>query len=259
MDFLAWTILGLALWLALAFLVRWLLDNPREDLLTGIACRSFLTYGKLVHRLLVEGADNIPRERHPGPLVVVANHTAGVDPLLVQGVCPFEIRWMMAEDMRVGGLEWFWSWARIIFVDRQGHRDLHGAREAIRHLKSGGVLGIFPEGGLERPPRELMPFQRGVGLILSKTGAPVLPVVIDGTPQVDPAWASLWRRSNSRLRFGSIIDYASSALKPREYADDLRHRYAEWTGWPLNDDPEPAPAESKGAPTREVMPEVEAA
>ncbi|MEL7473663.1 MAG: lysophospholipid acyltransferase family protein [Planctomycetota bacterium] len=252
MSVVLWVILAVAVWLLISLFVRWLLDNPRQDLTTGLACRGFLIYGRLVHRLRVEGREHIPTSRHPGPLIVVANHTAGVDPLLLQGVCPFEIRWMMAEDMRAKGLEWFWSFSRIIFVDRQGQRDMLAAREAIRHVKAGGVLGIFPEGGIERPPRELMPFQRGVGLIISKTGAPVLPVVIDGTPQVDPAWASLWRRSSSRIRVGEPIDYASSGMKPREYADDLRRRFAEWTGWPLNESPEPPPAEGKGAGTREV-------
>ncbi|HBS29908.1 MAG TPA: hypothetical protein DEB06_10785, partial [Phycisphaerales bacterium] len=37
-----------------------------------------------------------------------------------------------------------------------------------------------------------------------KSGAPVLPVVIEGTPQVDPAWASLAHRSRARVRVLSV-------------------------------------------------------
>src|SRR5690606_15597843 len=110
-----------------------------------------------------------------GPLIVVANHTAGVDPILTSAACPFQIRWIMAQDMRLPWLNWFWRWQRVIFVSRTG-RDRGSVREALAHLKDGGVIGIFPEGGLERPPRQILPFRRGVGLLIAKAGVPVLPV-----------------------------------------------------------------------------------
>lgn len=241
-----WVIAGLVGWLLLCAGVRWLMDNPREDLETGLVVRGFALYARLVHRLRVEGRDRIPTDRRPGPLIVLANHTAGVDPILIQSVCPFEIRWMMAEDMRTSSLEWFWKYARIIFVDRLGRRDLLATREAIRHLRGGGVLGIFPEGGLERPAGQIMPFQKGIGLIVAKTGASVLPIVIDGTPQVDPAWASLWRASNSRLRIGEVIPAGALGDDPKTYADQLRERFVSWVGWPKNDSP-PSFPESLGS------------
>jgi len=126
----------------------------------------------------------------------------------------------------------------VIFVSRTS-RDSIGAREAIRHLRGGGVIGIFPEGGLERPAYQLLPFQPGIGLLIKRTGARVLPVLVDGTPQVDPAWASLWKPSRSRLRFKPTLDYSHSDLSAAEIANDLRQRFMEWTGWALNDEPAP--------------------
>src|SRR4051812_49078545 len=102
-----------------------------------------------MHRVHVEGAEHIPLTRAPGPLIVVLNHTAGIDPLLAQSVVPFEIRWLMMTDMRAPSLEWFWRFANVIFVDQRG--GVSGAREAIRHVKAGGVIGIFPEGGSNAP------------------------------------------------------------------------------------------------------------
>lgn len=155
---------------------------------------------------------------------------------MIQASVPFHIRWMMAEDMRLGQLEWLWQWLEVIFVSRTS-RDSIGTREAIRHLRQGGVIGIFPEGGLERPPFHLMPFQAGVGLLIKRSGARVLPAIVDGTPQVDPAWASLWRPSRTRVRFKPTLDYSGLDLSPAEIAADLRRRFAEWTGWPFNDEP----------------------
>jgi 1-acyl-sn-glycerol-3-phosphate acyltransferase len=219
---------GVLLW---ALFCHWMaVSGPTGTPGVGIAWRLFRLYARVVHRLRVEGLEHVPRDRGAGPLVVVANHTAGVDPVLIQAMCRFEIRWMMASGMQVSGLDWLWEAGQVIAVSGDG-RDLTAAREAIRHVQAGGVLGIFPEGGLERPARRLRPFMPGVGLIVHKTRAPVLCAVIDGTPQVDPAWASLWRSSRSRVRFLPVVDYSASGMRPAEIAADLERRFAEATEW----------------------------
>lgn len=230
--------ISLGILLGLGLLARWLMDNPRGDLETGLYLKVASGYARFYHNLRVTGMPHIPQERNPGPLIVVANHSAGIDPVLIQVVCPFEIRWIMALDMRLPAFEWFWTWAGIISIPRGN--ELGATREAIRHVKhgdngEGGVLGIFPEGAIERPERQILPFLRGVGLIIKKSNALVLPVIIEGTPQVDPAWASLWRPSRSRLTFKQPIDYRDSTLTPDEISADLRRRYLEWTGWPANE------------------------
>lgn len=225
---------GLVL-IGLALFSRWLLRNPREDVEAGLLWNAARLYARLVHHLQVRGRETIPQTRDPGPLILVVNHTAGVDPVLVQAACPFEVRWVMASDMRHPLGEPMWRWIRIIFVDRSGHgRDVNkGTREAIRHVREGGVLGIFPEGAIERPPRTLLPFQSGVGLIVRRTGARVLPVVIEGTPHSLHAWSSLWRSSRARVTFHPILDYSDRSLSAEQITRDLQERFAAWTGWPM--------------------------
>lgn len=230
----AWVILGFAVALGFAAWCRQLLANPRGDVEAGLLWRLVKIYARVVHHLHVEGRSNIPRSSEAGPLIVVSNHTAGVDPLLLQSACPFEIRWIMAADMQVAAARAFWEWANVISVDRE-RGDAVGAREAIRYVKAGGVVGIFPEGGLERPARTIIPFEPGVGLIIRRTGARVLPMIVDGTPIADAAWTSLVRRSHARVRVMPPIDYAATRMSAQEITDDLRRRYAEWTGWPLGD------------------------
>lgn len=226
-----WIILGVAAWGLAAWLSHWLLRNPRGDVETGVAWHLVRGYVRAVHRLRVRGLEHVPRGRKVGPLIVVSNHTAGVDPLLIQSALPFEVRWMMAADMRHPAGEWAWRWADVIFVEREGG-DVAGAREAIRHVKAGGVLGIFPEGGIERPARTLLPFQAGVGFIVRRTGAPVLPVVIEGTPEGGTAFASLVRSSRATVTFHEPITYGKG-MDADEIARDLRARFAAWTGWPM--------------------------
>lgn len=232
MPWAAWIIVALAALLVAGRLSRALLDNPRGDVDGGLLWHSARCYARALHRLRIEGASNIPASRCPGALIVIANHTSGVDPLLIQAACPFEVRWMMAANMRHPAGEFLWRYGRIIFVE-PGGREVASAREAIRHLEAGGVLGIFPEGGIERPPRILLPFLGGVGLIVKRTGAPVLPLVIDGTPAAEHAWQTLLRSSRARLRVQPPVRYAGSGLSAAQITADLQRRYAEWTGWPV--------------------------
>lgn len=165
--------------------------------------------------------------------------------MLIQAALPFEVRWMMAQDMHTESLQWIWDFCKTIFVDRQVDNekriDTRGLREALRHLKTGGVLGIFPEGNIERPPKEILPFREGVGMLIARNGAEVLPVVIEGTPAVEPVWASLWTPSHVTLRFLEPILFDRSGKSrgpgstPSDIADRLRDVFLEATGWPAND------------------------
>lgn len=247
-----WLILILVALIGFGWLCRAVLDSPRGEVDSGLYWHLSRLYARVVHRLRLEGLENVPRGPRPGPLIIVANHTSGVDPVLVQAACRFEIRWIMASDMRHPLGEGLWDWGRIIFVGRDGG-GAAGTREALRHLREGGVLGIFPEGGIERPPRQIRPFLPGVGFIVKRSGAPVLPVLVDGTPQVDPAWQSLRRFSRSVIRFLPPIDYRSSQLEAPAIAEDLRRRFIEWTGWPASSD-EPGRIRPRTEETPATMP-----
>jgi len=147
----------------------------------------------------------------------------------------------MGRDMRSASLEWLWAFGRVIFVDREGtgtgdRGGVRGWLKAIRHLKSGGALGVFPEGYIERPAQRVLPFLDGVGLLIARTKAEVLPVVIDGTPRVGSAWGSIWKSSRTRLRFLEPMTFDDES-EPGEIAVALRQRFLDATGWATNEQP----------------------
>lgn len=236
------TALVLGAWLTLAFVARQLTRGPREEPVAGLAWWAMRLYVRLMHRLRVEGREHVPARRGHGPIILVANHTSGVDPLLIQAVMPCEVRFLMARDMQPTALQDLWDWIEAIPVSREG-ADARAAREAIRWLREGevdgkgGVIGIFPEGGIERPRRRILPFLPGIGLLVHRGKAPVLPVVIDDTPYTTTAWGSLATRSRASLRFLPPIDYRESGLGAAQIAQDLQRRFLEATGWPPNDEP----------------------
>jgi 1-acyl-sn-glycerol-3-phosphate acyltransferase len=218
--------------------------RDRTSVLEGFLYLCGHTYVRLVHRLTSEIEDGAFDEID-GPLLVVVNHTAGVDPILVSSVIPRRVHWLMAEDMRVPMLDWFWDWIGVIFIARNRHGRT-GLRRARKHLADGGVIGIFPEGHIERPHGRLLPFAVGVGVLVQRTGAKVLPVIVDGTPETSSAWESLWTGSDARVRVKKPIDYKGRSMSSAEIAADLQARFVGWTGWEVGERPGGAERESAG-------------
>ena len=185
----------------------------------------------------------MPDTNRPGGLVVVCNHTGPIDPLVLQAACRFEIRWMMAEALMMPALGWLWKRKRMIPIARDG-RDTGPLREAIRHVKAGGTIGVFPEGAIVQPRCEVRPFHEGVGLIISRTRAPVLLVWVSGTPESPLMSVALKTRSRSRVVFLDRIEFDKS-VDTATITRTLRERITKASGWPVNDDPLVPPQRNK--------------
>ena len=108
-----WIALGVVLWVAWALVSNRIVAlSVRGTLDSGVVLLGFRVYARVFHRLTVEGAERVPRGSRAGPLIVVCNHTSGVDPILVQAVCPFEVTWTMAHfrsPPRSGTIPVTWS------------------------------------------------------------------------------------------------------------------------------------------------------
>ena len=102
-----WTVIVLC---GRLFLVRHLASVIGDSAVTGLLWYIIRSYARLWHRVTFVGQDRLP-PTHDG-LIVVANHTGAVDPLLIQSGCRFWIRWMMAADMMGDELEWLWRHQR---------------------------------------------------------------------------------------------------------------------------------------------------
>ncbi len=238
-----WTILLIfAAWLALVgaahlAIMPWLADAPGESPTVGLIWRFLRAYARVVHRVRYEGFEDFRCLRDPGPLIVVSNHTGAVDPLLIQAGCRFQIRWMMASEMMTHKLDWLWRQQNTIPVDRDG-KDAGPAREAIRHVQAGGIIGIFPEGRIVQPPEQIRPFYMGVGLIVARAKAKVLLVWISGTPASPHTVDSLTTPSNARVVYADLIDFHGER-DGHVITARLRQRLAEISRWPMNDEQMP--------------------
>jgi len=177
---------------------------------------------RIYHQTIVRTPQRLPRS---GPAILICNHTSGLDPLLIQSVCPRLIVWMMASEYyEMKAFKWIFKTIEAIPVDRGG-RDMAATRSALRALDQGSVLGVFPEGRIEKT-RELLPFQTGVALIAIKTGVPVYPAYLDGTQRNKTMIHAFLARNRATLTFGSAVQFDRSSTS-KEVLQDATDRFTE--------------------------------
>jgi 1-acyl-sn-glycerol-3-phosphate acyltransferase len=141
-----------------------------------------------------------------GPVIVAANHTATIDPLLLAACSPHRLIGFMtaAEYYHLPVLRHLFKRVGCIPVERTG-RDAQSARAGLAHLQVGGALGIFPEGGIPKPGVR-RGAKKGVGMLALRTGAAVVPVYISGTRWSPGVARAFFRRHHARVRFARPID-----------------------------------------------------
>ncbi len=161
----------------------------RLDGLIRIFCRRF-------HGLRADPA-GLPKR---GGAIVVANHVSGLDPLLLVAACRRPLRFIIArEEYERWGLTWFFRAIGCIPVDRAA-RPERALRGALRQLRSGEVIALFPHGKIHLdsdPPRRL---KGGVAALSRLTQSPVIPLRIEGVAGQGRVFSALWRRSRVRIR-----------------------------------------------------------
>ena len=121
------------------------------------------------------GRENIPK----GPAVICPNHTTAGDPFYVVFAFGHKCRMRaMAkiQIMRVPFVGWILSKAGVFGVDR-GNNDMKAVKTALKFLKGGDKLLMFPE-GTRVHEGENVSVKTGAALFATRAGVPLLPVYI---------------------------------------------------------------------------------
>ena len=151
------------------------------------------------------GAENVPRE---GPLVVASNHVSYLDPPLLGTWFPRVIHFMAKQELfDVPVLGPLIRMVHAFPVQREAG-DLGAIRHALRILKKGEVVGIFPEG--RRNIDGEAQARSGAVLLAATAHCPVVPVALVGTNLA----AKRLRASRVVVRIGKPMTFQGSARKP---------------------------------------------
>jgi 1-acyl-sn-glycerol-3-phosphate acyltransferase len=188
-----------------------------------------------VARIQIIGRENANRA---GGFLLASNHISHFDPFLIGLRVGRKIDWMtMAEFFRPPALDFF---LRSIdaFPAQRDRADLKTIRTAIDRLKSGRIVGIFPEGGIRDGARSLLegaPLRAGAATLAQIADVPIVPCVILGTDRFysKKQWVP-FRRTPVWIAFGKPISafggLQKSEVRQRiesELAGAFRNLYAE--------------------------------
>jgi 1-acyl-sn-glycerol-3-phosphate acyltransferase len=115
-----------------------------------------------------------------GPVILAANHQSYLDPPLAGSVSDRAIFFLARKSLLNGMiLGWLLPKLNVIPVDSETGKDRTALKALIRILKAGEGTLVFPE-GQRTPDGKLQPALPGVGLVIAKTLAPVVPMRIFG-------------------------------------------------------------------------------
>lgn len=139
----------------------------------------------LGHKTIRVGSRRIPPT---GGAVIAINHTSYLD-FTYMGMSAIKtdkrhVRFMGKIELRNNLiLRWLMWGCRVILVDRSAGRDAYIA--AVRELKAGEVVGIYPEATISRS-YELKEFKSGMARMALEAGVPIVPAIVWGSQRIAP-------------------------------------------------------------------------
>ena len=149
----------------------------------------------ILWRVRVEGLENVPAE---GAVLLCANHISAVDPPAVGAVVERSTHFMAKQEL-FSHLGWLLPSIGAFPVNRDV-RDASAVRQALRLLRAGRVVGLFPEGH-RQPVGRLGEPRPGSGSLIAHAGGAIVPIAIRGS------WRIFGR---VEMRFGTPIDVSGS-------------------------------------------------
>ncbi len=200
----------------------------------------------IILKIQVTGRENLPPKGEP--LIVICNHFSWFEAPLLVGYLPYKIIFLAAEEVTTHPAARLLAYAFAAIPLRRGQVDRRALRQTLAVLAQGGVVGIFPEGGIDpnlrplteagqniagirgqtyRADAQLIPARPGAAYLATRSGARILPVAITGGEQVIPNLRQ-WRRTAVTLiigpPFGPLsLDNTRRGPARRQKIDDLGH------------------------------------
>lgn len=144
------------------------------------------------------------------PFIIVCNHRSGIDPLAIANcIKDTPVHYIGKKELEKNKFtKSFFSKLYMIPIDRK-NTDLRAIKKAIKVIKEGGILGIFPE-GTRHCSGDMQEAESGVAVLIQMCKTKVLPVYIDKK-------FKLFRKSNlyflEPMDFEDILNSESSENK----------------------------------------------
>jgi acyl-[acyl-carrier-protein]-phospholipid O-acyltransferase / long-chain-fatty-acid--[acyl-carrier-protein] ligase len=173
----------------------------------------FKLYFRLVHRIRIEGLENVPRDYDK--LIVIANHASLIDGLLIWTYLklPFKI----IVDRTVAQKPLFRPFMQNRYTVQIDSMNPYSLKEVIRKVREGIPLLIFPEGRMTRTG-SFMKIYEGTGFAALRSGAKILPIYLGNVYQ------TLYAKPHPGRRFFAPITITVGKVREPIMLDNLPPR-----------------------------------
>jgi 1-acyl-sn-glycerol-3-phosphate acyltransferase len=159
------------------------------------------------------------------PHVYAVNHASALDIPVLYMYLPFEFRIAFKKELlsyRIVG--WHLKRSGQICIDQQNPaRSISSVRAALKSLKSGMPLVIFPEGG-RTPDGEIKPFLPGALFLAIKAQVDIVPVALVGTFELLPMNTYHIKCRPLEMRMGSPISTSGYTLRNMDALSNRVHQ-----------------------------------
>ena len=155
-----------------------------------------------------------------GPVLLVCDHSSLGDPLVLMASAGRPISFLMAQEIYASCFQWAYDAFDAIPV-RRGRQDIHAVRNMVRRLREDGVVGLFPEGGLDNFREE--EGHPGIGYLALKTGAPIVPasVVWANERSVTSILKTLFIPCKAIVRYGKLLSFPKEVKPDRAHIEEV--------------------------------------
>ena len=156
----------------------------------------FKIYYIIVHRMKVEGRENIPQDE---PVIFCANHKSFLDPPLIKITAKRNMYFLAKIELARNPILKFLGWVFEVMYVKNDEKDINAIKGSLKHLKKGDCIALFPEGtrnGLAKGEK----VRDGAAFFAIRGGAKVVPIGISG--KMKPF-------TKLTIRYGKPLDYSS--------------------------------------------------
>ena len=152
-----------------------------------------------------------------GPVLLVSDHSSLTDPLVLFATAGRPIRFLMAREFYdLPVLRWIFKVAGCIPI-RRGRFEVAPVRAILHALAQEAVVGIFPEGGIDKHRKEAG--YEGIGFVALKSGTPVVPVSIAWDhPRPSNLFRAMLTPARATVRYGAPFVPGVPAGRTRDHA-----------------------------------------
>lgn len=194
---------------------------------TALSRATVTPLARMLWRPRIIGRKNVPKR---GPVILASNHRSFIDSPAITLMAPRKVSFLAKQEYFTGSgvrgavSRAFFGGIGAIGVERgAGSAAQHALDLGLERLEAGEAFAIYPEGTRSLDGR-LYKGRTGVAWLALTSGAPVVPVALTGTEEVQPVGSKVPKLAKVTIEFGEPLDLSgfgeASSGRARRHATD---------------------------------------